>query len=265
MDDEVHTLHGRIDDAQLLHGERKRAFEELFIEILDDSLLALQIVYAAHIRPHRLIELLQHFGIFLESLLLQKVYHALHGTAHGVVVHELVIGKQRIEHRTGDDVLRQHLDGLCRIHGRVKVSLQPLEVFVERLFVYAGLDELGYALDELVRDKSDFLCPVFPIEAVAALLHELGIHAVLQLTEAKLQLPGDFRVLHLPRFFLSLLKAQSRPADGDGRCIGLLVGFLLVERNLVHHRIETVVVRAQRVQDFPNHIKGLAVVECFFC
>ena len=162
-------------------------------------------------------------------------------------------------------MLRQHLDGLCRIHGRVKVSLQPLEVFVECFFVYAGLNELGYALDELVRDKSDFLCPVLPIEAVAALLHELGIHAVLQLTEAKLQLPGDFRVLHLPRFFLSLLKAQSRPADGDGRCIGLLVGFLLVERNLVHHRIETVVVRAQRVQDFPNHIKGLAVVECFFC
>lgn len=28
MDDEVHTLHGRIDNAQLLHSERKRAFEE---------------------------------------------------------------------------------------------------------------------------------------------------------------------------------------------------------------------------------------------
>ena len=35
------------------------------------------------------IELLQHFGIFLESLLLQEVYHALHGAAHGVVVHEI--------------------------------------------------------------------------------------------------------------------------------------------------------------------------------
>ena len=130
--------------------------------------------------------------------------------------------------------------------------------------MYAGLDEFGNALDELVRDKSDFLCPVLPIEAVAALLHELGIHAVLQLAEAKFQLPGDFRVLHLPRFFLSLLKAQSRPADGDGRRIGLFVWLLLVERNLVHHRIETVVVGAQRVQDFPDHIKGLAVVKCFF-
>ena len=126
----------------------------------------------------------------------REPFHALHGTAHGVVVHELVIGEQRIEHRTGDDVLRQHFDGLCRIHGRIKVALQSLEVFIERLFVYAGLDELGYALDELVRDKSDFLCPVLPIEAVAALLHELGIHAVLQLTETKFQLPGDFRVLH---------------------------------------------------------------------
>ena len=116
VDDEVHALHGRIDDAQFLHGERKRAFEELFVEVLDDGLLALQIVYTAYICPHRLIELLQHFGIFLESLLLQEVYHALHGAAHGVVVHELVIGKQRIEHRTGNDVLRQHLDGLCRIH-----------------------------------------------------------------------------------------------------------------------------------------------------
>ena len=162
-------------------------------------------------------------------------------------------------------MLRQHFDGLCRIHGRIKVALQSLEVFIERLFVYARLDELGYALDELVRDKSDFLCPVLPIEAVAALLHELGIHAVLQLTETKFQLPGDFRVLHLPRFFLSLLKAQPRPADGDGRRVRLLVGFLLVERNLVHHRIETVVVGAQRVQDFPDHIKGLAVVECFLC
>ena len=47
MDDEVHTLHRRIDDAKLFHGERKRAFEELFVEVLDDGLLALQIVYAA--------------------------------------------------------------------------------------------------------------------------------------------------------------------------------------------------------------------------
>ena len=70
VNDEVHTLHRSIDDSQLLHGERERAFEELFVEILDDGLLALQIVYAAHIRPYRLIELLQHFGIFLESLLL---------------------------------------------------------------------------------------------------------------------------------------------------------------------------------------------------
>ena len=116
-----------------------------------------------------------------------------------------------------------------------------------------------------MRDKSDFLCPVLPIEAVAALLHELGIHTVLQFAETKFQLPGDFRVLHLPRFFLSLslLKAQPRPADGDGRRVRLLVGFLLVERNLVHHRIETVIVGAQRVQDFPDHIEGLAVVECF--
>ena len=112
-------------------------------------------------------------------------------------------------------------------------------------------------------DKSDFLCPIFPIEAVAALLHELGIHTVLQLAEAQFQLTGDFRVLHLPRFFLALLKTQPRSADGDGRRIGLFVGLLLVERNLVHHRVETVVVRAQRVEDFPDHIESLAIVEGF--
>ena len=57
-DDEVHALHGCIDDAQFLHGERKRALEKLLVEVLDNSLLALQIVNAADICSYRLIELL---------------------------------------------------------------------------------------------------------------------------------------------------------------------------------------------------------------
>ena len=55
-DNEVHTFHGGIHRAELLHRERKGTLEKLLVEVLDNGLLALEVVYLAHIDAHRLVE-----------------------------------------------------------------------------------------------------------------------------------------------------------------------------------------------------------------
>ncbi len=247
--DEVHALHGRVDDAELFHRQGERPLEELLVEVLDDGLLPLEVVYAAHVHAHRPVELVQHLGVFLECLFLQEVYHALHRSADGVIPHELVTLEERVEHGAGNHVLRQHLYGLPRVHGRIEVAPETFEVGVELLLVRALPHEPAYAPDELLRNLPYLFRPVLPVQAVAALLHQLGIHPVLKLAEAQFQLARDFRASHLPRLFLPVAETDAGLPDDDRRGSGLPAGLFPVEGDAVHHRVEAVVVGAERVQD----------------
>ena len=139
-------------------------------------------------------------------------------------------------------MLCQHFNGLGGIHRWIKVTLQSLQVFIECLFVYAGLNKFGNTLNKFVRNKTDLLCPILPIKTVTALFHEFGIHAVLYLTKTKFQLSGNFCILNLLCFRFSIICTQARSAYGNRRCTGLFVRLLLVESYLVYHCVETVIV-----------------------
>ena len=133
MDDEIHALHRRIDNAKFLHGERECALEELLVEVLDDGLLALQVVDVAHVDPHRLVELIQHLCVHLKAFRFEKLQHELHRLAHRVVVDKLIVVEQGIEHGPHNHVLGQHLDGLSLIHTRIDVALQTCHKLLEVL------------------------------------------------------------------------------------------------------------------------------------
>jgi hypothetical protein len=62
---------------------------------------------------HAGIELFQRVGFFIQIVFLQHIQHALHGLAHGVVLGKTVAFKQRIKHRLGNQVLRQHFHNLA--------------------------------------------------------------------------------------------------------------------------------------------------------
>ena len=129
--------------------------------------------------------------------------------------------------------------------------------------MYTGLNKFGNTFNKFVRNKTDLFCPILPIKTVTALFHEFGIHTVLYLPETKFQLSGNFCILNLLCFRFSIICTQSRSAYGNRRCAGLLVRLPLVESYLVYHRIETVIVWTERVQDSPHHIKCLVVVKSF--
>lgn len=68
-DNKVNTLNWSIDDAELLNSPGECAFEELLVDVLDDGLLALQVVNLADICTDGFIEVCQNFGVFLEGFL----------------------------------------------------------------------------------------------------------------------------------------------------------------------------------------------------
>ena len=67
------------------------------------------------------VELLERGGFLFQRLLVQDVEHLLHRLADGVVLREGVVGEQRVEHRPGDQVLREHLDRIVARDGGVEV------------------------------------------------------------------------------------------------------------------------------------------------
>ena len=55
----------------------------------------------------------------------------LHGLADRIVLHKLIFRKERIEHRTRDDVLRQHFNGLAFVDTRIQIFLQTFQIGIE--------------------------------------------------------------------------------------------------------------------------------------
>ena len=122
VENEVHTLHRGIDGAEFLHRERECPFEELFVEVFDDRLLALKVVNLAHICSHRFVEGVERIKVFVHRLSLEQIYHELHRRGYGVVAHELIVGKEDFEDGASDEVLCEHLDALLCRDTRVEVG-----------------------------------------------------------------------------------------------------------------------------------------------
>ena len=276
--DEVHDFHRRVDDSEAPGEFRKRAVEELVVELLDDFLSARRALDAFGTQLHAGIELPQRVGFLVEMVLVQGVEHLLHGPRHRVVAGKAVLLEQRLEHRPGDEVLRQHFDDLGIGDGVVQVVAQFLREGGEGLAlsrVGGVLEDGGDAVDVGVRDPRDIRRPFLPVVTVADLLHEFRVDGLFDLADFELErvllgrLVGDRLTDGLATARTgSLLRlacgAQLRRlllylvGDRDDFHPG---GVLAVELQLVDHRIELVVMAAQRLQDLPHHLVCDVVVQ----
>ncbi len=277
-DDEVHDFHRRVDDPEAPGEFRKRIIEELVVELLDDFLPARRALDPFGAQLHAGIELLQRVGFLVEVVLMQGVEHLLHGPRHRVVAGKAVLLEQRLEHWPRDEMLRQHLDDLGIGDGVVQVIAQFLREGGESLAlgrVGRVFEDGGDAVDVRVRDPRDVRRPFLPVVAVADLLHEFRVDGLFDLADLELErmllgrLVGDgltdrlaaaragsvlrlVRGAQLRRFLLHLV------GDRDDFHPG---GVLAVELQLVDHRVELVVMAAQRLQDLPHHLVGDVVVQ----
>ena len=102
---------------------------------------------------------------------------------------EAVAAEQRVKHRLGDQVLRQHFDNLGVGDGVVEVVAQLLGKGIERgdfgsigRCVKDGLDAGNVGAGNF----GNVICPVFPVAAVADLFHDLGIDGALDFVHFQL-------------------------------------------------------------------------------
>ena len=88
VEDEVHALHGGIDDTELLDGLRESPLEELLIEVLDDGLLALEVVNLPDVGAHGVVEGLEGIILLIDGFGLEELNHQLHRAGDGVILDE---------------------------------------------------------------------------------------------------------------------------------------------------------------------------------
>ena len=190
----------------------------------------------------------------------QRVHHPLHHHGHRVVRREVVALEQRIEHRLGDQVLGQHGDRVRGGDAVVEVGPQRRHERVELLRDLRGGilgDQGGDPLGVLGRHLRNGRGPVLPVLAVPHLLHDLGVDGV----------PPLLRILErqVQHGLLAVLVGGDHHrgvvVHGHRDHVQAVVP-VLVEVDVVDHRLETVVVRAQRVEHGPDDLVLLAVLQC---
>ncbi len=177
-DDEVHALHGCVDNAELLGGLGEGVLEELLIERPDHVLLLAQVVKRSAHLAHVVAELVQHAAVIHKGLALQQVHHLAHGERDGVVVLHVVVGKEGVEDGPRHEVLREERYGVVIADGAVDALPQLAHQQVHLVAVMPVPDQLRDAGNEVVRHLSHLLAPVGPVEAVAHLLHHAGVELV---------------------------------------------------------------------------------------
>jgi hypothetical protein len=105
----------------------------------------------------------------------------------------------------------------------------------------------------LLGDLGDVLCPGFPVAALADLGDDAGVDAVAPALDVERQLLAEV----LRRLRLAVVAAA---AAGDVDDLDL-VGPLLVQVDLVDHRVEPVVVGTQRLQHLPHDLEAFVVAQ----
>ena len=267
MDNEIDTFYRCVDNAQLINRLWESALEELFVERLDDGLLAFQVVYLSHILAHVLVKILECRCFLVHLLAFQHVQHALHTLAHGVVGGEMVFLKQRFEHRPYNHVLRQHLNGLlCRNRG-VEVLLQHMQEGFKLFLVHTRLDKLPDAINKLLGNVANLSSPVLPIQPVANLFHHFGIDAILQFAKPERELGSHVLIGELCEVVLIVVmrglritsQHLERPTwhashNNFGRP-------LLIQTDFVDRGVKLLVVGTEGIENVPYHLKSIVVVE----
>ncbi len=278
VDDEIHHLYRGVDNAEALGHFRESVAEKLVVQFHHDFLFAFGIGDAFGAQLHTGIELFQCVGFFVQPVFLQHIQHALYGQRHGVVLGKTVAFEQRIKHGFGDQVLGQHFNDFAVADAVVQVVTQFMGKAVEGLLFFAVgrvFQNGGDAVDMGAGNLGNVIGPVFPVAAVAAFLHHLGIQGAFDFAYFKLQ----SEVVFLGVFFYRLANAETALAGvafflGDRPVLFVLdfvsdgdhfhFGFVIARQfQLVDHGVEAVIVRAQGLQHLPHHAVGLVVIQRF--
>ena len=255
VQDEIHHFHRRVDDAQAFGHFREGIAEELVVQLDHDLLFAGGVVDAFGAQLHAVVELLQRGGLLFETLLVEHIQHGLHGLAHRVVTGEAVVCEQRIEHRLGDQMLGQHFDDFGIGDLVVEIVTQFGGKGIERIprGNLGGIFEQGLdAIDVGAGDLGDIIGPVFPVMAITAFVHDLGVQGPLDLAHFEFEL-----ALHLDRIVRRLfadavlvprlVRLAGQPHRLALHVVGNGDDFHLAavrthQVQLVDHRIEAVIV-----------------------
>ena len=255
--DEFHDLGGRIHDAEpfarLLHGHR----EEALVQELQEVLLARGILEARNLEPHARIEGIEAGELGVEVRAVQRIEHPLHGLRDRVVLREAETVEEGIEHRLGDEVLREHLERVVFGDTVVEVVPQPLHEPVE-LAAHLGA-RIEQALDAQGLCGSDIRHarrPVLPVLALADLLHDLRVDGRAPLVAERSEIER-----HLGDGAVDLDRALTRLERLHADDLNLVVLRGPVQLELIDLRLEAFVVGAEGAQHLPDDLVLLVVVE----
>ena len=167
-------------------------------------------------------------------------------------------------------MLRQHLNGLVFgdpvVEGIAQASQEHGKLSRCRTAVQ---NQLAHALDMALGDVTDVLGPVFPIHFVAALLHDDGVHGLLQLSigEIKLRLTRIAGRALLPVFARSSTRTRT----------AILAFDLILNVDDLHHgsgrhvvlqrvdaTLEALIMASQGLNYLPYNFEGIGVVQRLF-
>ena len=190
---------------------------------------------------------------------MQHIQHRLHGLGHGVVAGEAVVGEKCVEYRLCDEMLGQHLYDFDIRNLVIEIVTQlpgeRIEGFARRCLRRVFQQRLD-SVDMGIGDLGDIIRPVFPMVAIATLVHHFGVQRAFDLTdlEGHLELVRrravDFGLLTDGVFAFSLIgRADFQRAGfaldgiGDGNDFHL-AAVRANQIQLVDHRVEAIIVRA---------------------
>ena len=185
---------------------------------------------------------------------MQEIDHCLHGLRDDVGCGEVVSVEHSVEDGLRERVLHEHVGGLVLGDGGVQVLAERGQELHELVALRAwGGDDGSETFGMAGGDLGDLLRPERPVAAGADLLHHLGVDLR---PEVELVLGGGRRGRRPSRIAGAVAFADD--IDDD------LSALALVELDLVDFGVEVVVMRAERVQDRPDDIVDVGIVERLF-
>lgn len=132
--------------------------------------------------------------------------------------------------------------------------MEAVDIEIEEGFVvFIGLDEAAYALLVAGGDLCDVAGPLLPVVALSDFEDHLRVEGLLHFAVEKESLDVLFR-----RFSHAVSRMSGEVgagADDD------FFRFLLIQLELIHPRIETIIVGAKGIQDAPDDFEIIVLVE----
>ena len=254
VQDEVHHLDRRVDDAETFGLLFEGYLEETLVELEQHLLPGLWVVQGLGAFAHCLVKRFQLARFVPQPLGFQQLYQPVQGARDGVAAHKVVIGEQRLEDRPRDQVLGHHRHQVLFLQRWIQrlsqVGQEVVEVLPQGESLRA-LDQTGDTGMDAFGDLGHVRGPLGPVLAVAAFLDDAGMDRAGWNPVHHVQGHLADSILGLAVVFAA---ADNLDAFGGG----------LVQVQRVDLQVKAVVVTAQGAQHAPHHLESFVVVQGLF-